>query len=93
MSGFDFVLTSLELMKNEKPISNILQAAISAIEISNSIFNREPYGSDEKKVHPKLKIFISATLKLQQKLRKGLFDCVFEANDASVIIEFFGCKQ
>lgn len=80
-------------MQNEKSIANILLAAVPAIEVSNSIFNREPYKSDDEKVHPKLKIFISATLKLQQKLRKGLFDCVFEANDADIILEFFDCKQ
>jgi len=72
LNGFDFVLTSLELMKNEKPIQNILQAIVPSLEITNSIFNKNN-AEDEESSHPNLKILVAATMKLQEKLRKGLF--------------------
>ena len=92
MNGFDFVLTSLELMKNEKPIQNILQAIVPSLEITNSIFNKNN-AEDEESSHPNLKILVAATMKLQEKLRKGLFSWVFTPEDAKVITEFFECKN
>ena len=79
-------------MKNEGPIQNILQAIIPAMEITNSIFNTEKYRSEDN-FHPKLKILTSATLKLQQNLRKALFSCLFTPQDSSVILEFFEYKS
>lgn len=80
-------------MSNEAPVKNIIQAVTPALEIANSIFNSEKYQNEEK-VHPKLKILLSATLKLQQELRKGLFSRVFnESNDTQVVLEFFQYKR
>ena len=93
LNGFDFVLTSLTTMSNEKPIKTILLEIVPALQIANSIFNGDSYKEDSEKSHPKTKLLLSATLKLQQELRKGLFNYIFEDQEsAQVVLEFFEYK-
>ena len=94
LNGFDFVLTSLNLMNTESPTKHITLSAVSALRLTNSIFNREEYKSSDEKFHPKSKILVAATLKLQQELRKALFCGVFkEQVDVQVVLEFFTHKR
>jgi len=94
LNGFDFVMTSLTLMNKDNPVRHILQEAVTALKVANSVFNCEKYSSDSEKSHPKAKVLFSSTLKLQQELRKGLFNCYFMIQaDVDSILEFFSYKK
>lgn len=81
-------------MSKEKHTREILLAVVPALEIANSIFNSETYKNEEESSHPKMKILLSATCKLQQELRKGLFNYVFSNEEAEqAVLEFFNYKR
>jgi hypothetical protein len=93
LNNFDFILTSISMGSIKIDPKSILLHSIPTIQIANSIFNSKEYRSDPDKYHPKTKILISSTLKLQQDLRKGLFDMTFSPEEINVVLEFFEHKS
>ena len=74
-------------------VKTVLTQSLSVLELANTIFNSSKYSESADSYHPKTKILVPATLKLQQELRKHLFNKTFSSLEIKIVLEFFNHKS